>query len=730
MRTAVIYGAGGQDGSYLAEHLLERDYLTYGVLRRASNPNDIRIRHLRSNPNFIVVEGDVTDAASVTGTLSSAKPDEVYNLAAQSVTEDSLCPMFLGQGVRYVTFGKLWREHEKKNKLVRIETVGGLQVQVIDITSKFCRAMGYWNGMGTWFPVKQISRHWYSGPVATLHQKFGSVTVTPNHSLLDVNQQVCKPADNPWMLNVRKVNYDLKELNEISLCLDGVHSYEDGWLWKQDVGRVGKVLKQLSGRSLEAFCRFVGAFVTEGWTSHNTANGQYITGVCQQDKEWLKEIEKECEHFFDGGIWLCEGKKDGYESVWQLQLKSKALYSLMRKLCGTYSNKKHLPPWFFSLPLKYKRVVFDKMLEGDGCVGKWGWRYGTTSYKLACQLSLLATELGYEYTVDWASAEDNNGNYDAWRFRECTTYCPNQGEKGKTVEWSNYEGWVYDLSVENVNNFAVGVGNIVVHNSHVHTSFQQPSYTTNATYIGCLNILEAVRALMPSISPRIYQASSSEMFGTACSRYLFCDDSRERRDYFSYKDVTGQVFQDESTPFVPASPYAIAKLAAHHLTGLYRRSYNIFSCSGILFNHESERRSEQFVTRKITRYIGRLVQGKVNGKLRLGNLDACRDWAHAKDYMEAAWLMLQQDKPDDYVIATGETHSVREFVQKAFGLVGLNWEEHVEIDRSLFRPSEVPYLRGDSSKARKILKWAPKVTFDELVKEMVESDIALAAKED
>jgi len=233
--------------------------------------------------------------------------------------------------------------------------------------------------------------------------------------------------------------------------------------------------------------------------------------------------------------------------------------------------------------------------------------------------------------------------------------------------------------------------------SQVHISFDQPEYTGNTDGLGTTRLLEAIRAT--GLPTRFYQASTSEMFGLTPPP------------------------QNEQTPFYPRSPYGVAKLYAHWMTVNYREAYGMFACSGILFNHESPRRGENFVTRKVTRGVAAIV-AKRSTKLRLGNLESKRDWGHARDYVEAMWMMLQQDKPDDYVIATGIQWSIRQLVELAFGLVGLDWEKYVEVDRAYFRPAEVPDLCGDPSKARAQLGWRPKISFEQLIREMLESDLS------
>ena len=284
--------------------------------------------------------------------------------------------------------------------------------------------------------------------------------------------------------------------------------------------------------------------------------------------------------------------------------------------------------------------------------------------------------------------------------------------------------------------------------SHVQTSFDQPDYTFQVNTIGVVNFLEAIRRFSPQT--KFYQASTSEMFGKNVDTPVNFGVTTDETDHESY--------QDENTAFEPQSPYAAAKLASHHLVRMYRDGYKVFGCCGILFNHESERRGENFVTRKITKWLARystwlskhhvLIEGSglVSDnddiwvasdqelrfpKLRLGNIDAYRDWGHAKDYVNAMWLMLQQENPDDYVVATGETYSVRDFLQIAFEHIGVeDYESFIAIDPKFYRPAEVEYLRGIPAKAEQALGWSREIGFKDLVHQMLESDIANEKKEE
>ncbi|MHC4087552.1 MAG: GDP-mannose 4,6-dehydratase [Planctomycetota bacterium] len=266
---------------------------------------------------------------------------------------------------------------------------------------------------------------------------------------------------------------------------------------------------------------------------------------------------------------------------------------------------------------------------------------------------------------------------------------------GDLTDGGNLSTIVNDIQPDEVYNLGA--------QSHVRVSFDTPIYTVNTDGLGTLRLLEAIRT--SSKPAKFYQASSSEMYGKAV-----------------------ETPQTENTPFYPRSPYGCAKVYSFWQTVNYREAYGLFACNGILFNHESPRRGETFVTRKITRAATRIKLG-LQDKLYLGNLDAKRDWGFAGDYVETMWLMLQQDKPDDYVIATGETHSVREFLEEVFGHLDLDWQKYVEIDPRYLRPTEVDCLLGDASKAKKALKWEPKVTFKGLAQMMTDADMKIAEKE-
>ena len=293
--------------------------------------------------------------------------------------------------------------------------------------------------------------------------------------------------------------------------------------------------------------------------------------------------------------------------------------------------------------------------------------------------------------------------------------------EGDVTDYASMSGIIAKYQPDELYNLAA--------QSHVATSFEQPHLTFQVNAGGVLNILEAVRVHSPKT--KVYQASTSEMFGNNYFGKLNHEKDK------SIDDFNFERFQNETTPFAARSPYGAAKIAAHNLVQVYRDSYGLFACSGILFNHESPRRGDNFVTRKITKYVSSIYwqrnffgKNRPEEKLYLGNLQAKRDWGFAGDYVEAMWLMLQQEKPEDFVIATGETHSVEEFLIEAFGLVGLDYRDYVVIDPKFYRPAEVNLLLGDAGKAKHKLGWSPKTSFKQLVKLMVDSDMQNAKKKD
>lgn len=326
-------------------------------------------------------------------------------------------------------------------------------------------------------------------------------------------------------------------------------------------------------------------------------------------------------------------------------------------------------------------------------------------------LSEILLDKGYEvYGLKRRSSTDN-----MWRLLSCSTNSKFHLVEGDVSDAFSMSSLINQIKPTEVYHLAA--------QSHVATSFAQPKHTLDVNTLGTLNVLEACKNA--SVRPKVYFASTSETFGANYSYFNLkgeiCHVINKNNEFLS----DFPMFQREDTPLGPNSPYAVSKVAAADLCRLYRQGYGMYVACGTLMNHESPRRGEHFVTRKITKWIGQKLRNPNTPKLELGNLKACRDFGHSRDYCNAMWLILQQNEPDDFVIATGKAWSVEQFLETAFKLVDMNWQDNVVINKEFFRPNEVPYLRGDASKAKAKLGWEPKVSFEKLVEEMVASDIGV-----
>lgn len=715
-KTALITGICGQDGSCIADLLLEKDYDVVGVMRRNATRDLGNASHLEGKID--IIEGDITDMSSMMRIVQNTRPHELYNMAAMSVHPDTYINVHrIGPGkyTKPVKISALWDPRRVSKYSVKKEIVptegGEVEAEVIDMpNNKSLMVMGYRGGMGQWFPIKQISRHWYKGKLIKLRQKWGEVLVTPNHSVYDIQGNLSSPLKNPELLPMRKVNYFNRfPKQEINLKLYDLHEkvieHDDGWISceSQASKRVRLDLTAEDG-SLQAFLRFCGAFVSEGWTTQYEKRENYHVCICQNDKKWLEKLQEDLSYFYEGASCFVEHKKEGYDNTWRLEISSKILYMLFRKYCGIKSVNKQMPDFIFLLDYNFWWDCLTTLLEGDGSADKYknfvSIRYASTSQKLIAQLCLMWSMLGIDYNYSHYIYKDKVW-LDKYEIRQVRSYQANQGTQ--EFEEIDYEGYVYDISVDEVHNFCAGLGNVVVHNSHVHTSFEQPLATLDVDTKGVVNILECVKNL--GYSTRILHASTSEMFGSSPPP------------------------QSLETILTPESPYAIAKVASHHFIRLYRKAYKMYCCAAVTFNHEEPgRRGPNFVTRKISLGVAKCLKDP-KFKLRLGNLDAQRDWGMASDFVKGFWSALQQECPDDYVFATNEMHSVKEFCEVAFSHVGLNWEDHVECDRFFMRPSEVDALCGDYSKTKEKIGWEPQVKFEELVKRMVDHDCQLLGVE-
>lgn len=711
MLTAVVTGAGGQDGSLLSEYLVQHGYRVVGVVRRRSTALEFdNLKEIIDDPSFVLVYGDITDPTFISRVLHDYHPHEWYNLAAMSLHPDIKVPLKRsGKGIRFDTLENLWNDYSKVNKIRKetVQTEGGVvDCEVIDINtdtsdSNLTKALGYKFGMGVWKPIYQISRHYYKGTLIRLKQKWGEVIVTPNHSLYNNYGRLVRPIENPELFPVRKINYlsrTFKKDINLSVCLKDL-VYDEKWV-RLNKGK-NKVRISLSSKdnSLQSFLRFCGAYISEGWI-YSKNRKRYSIFISQKDKTWLEKLQKDLSAFYTGKSWISKDKKD----VYTLEVSSKILYYIMKKYCNHMSENKHMPSFIFDISPENRDCLLKTLFEGDGSFDNQAYwsneKITQTSERLSLELGLLFADKNWDYTIDIIKKPGFKKTYTIRRTR---IYQFGHGEK--EYEEIPYEGWVYDIGVFDTENFACGVGNILVHNSHVGQSFKEPvaSFEVNASAV--INQLESIRQLSPYT--RYYNAATSEMFGGL--------------------DCPSEGYNEEAR-LNPRSPYAVAKVAAFHATRNYREAYELYACSGILFNHSSRRRGYDFATRKITRGLAAVKLGKQKF-LRMGNLEAYRDESHAKDMIEGMHLMLQQNVPDDYVLASGESHSIKEMFQYVCELSEQEFNKIYLVDERFIRPSDVPFLLGDASKAREKLGWNPSYNWKSLLKEMYEHDLQDLSKE-
>lgn len=648
MTNALISGITGQDGSYLAENLLEKGYEVFGLVRRVSTPNYKNIEHLLNDISLI--DGDLTDLPSIMNAIIKSEADEVYNLAAQSIAENEFIPLLKAQKLCLRTFKNLWEELKLKNT-IKILQIDGIETEVIEVKSNQIRALGYTAGMGNWKKIIQISRHKYNGKMVRLNQKYGTVCATPYHSVYNIEGNLCDAIDNPVLLPMRKINYYSHLKEEVEIKIQGIFESDNDWFWSTKKSDV-KFPKVVNKDTLEEFLRFCAAYIAEG-CCHSRDNGwQDVVIISNNDKSWLESVEKDIKKVIPGiSCYYTESKKENYDSTWNMCISDKTLYQIIVSLCGKGSINKRIPDFVFKLKEKYKVAFIDKLVEGDGCVENRNLfntiRYTTVSKELATGLCLLLSLLNRDYTC--RMYEDNNEDHNAVYFiREVKSYQLQQGIEQRKLDLIDYDGYVYDIAVEGLHNFTVGVGNIVVHNSFVATSWQQPVATCNVTAMGALNVFEAVRKCDPYI--KTYQASSSELYSGL------------------------EYPQTEETQFKPRSPYGVSKLFAHNMARIYRESYNMFVSCGILYNHASPRRGIEFVTQKIVDTAVRQYEGE-DTILELGNLEACRDWSHAKDMCidldvpiltTSGWKMHHEIEMGDEIINfnSGKNHITKDIVKE------------------------------------------------------------------
>lgn len=708
-KVALITGITGQDGSYLAELLLSKGYQVNGLMRRSSSFNTGRVAHIYQDPHetdykFKLWYGDLADSSVLIKLLATIKPDEVYNLGAQSHVRvsfdipeytadiDAIGTLRLLEAIRYLkSTCKFYQACYSEDTLAL--TSEGLKKYTEIKSGDLVYSINPHNREIELKPVLKVLEYDYSGNMIHFKSRRMDILVTPNHKMLieDDKQSIS-------FVDAQEVSSLSKYPRNSNLSLPTV-SWKGRYIPEIDFSiyidlenKSNNTYRNLlTSMKSEDFCYLFGLYIGDGYVKNDKkakikcSKEEFIKNRDMKGKfvspkiNELKEVKYKSNFiqfalpFADKArnkiIFILEKYKIQYTSDDINVNFSSYPLARMFKLAGENVYEKQIPKWILELSSNLLYKVFEGLIDSDGCVRKIKnerYSYTTVSPKLARDFIELTYKINKIPTL---KIEQPKITY----FKKDKRIC---GLNSRPI---------YRISVAYRNKNKIYKYNI-----------RKEKYVGK---IWCLEVKDNHNFLVYRNGKFAFSGnSSSEMFGSSPPP------------------------QNERTPFHPRSPYAVSKVFAHQIAVNYREAYGIFACSGILMNHESPRRGETFVTRKITRGIARILNGK-DKKIFLGNLDAKRDWGYAPEYVEAMWIMMQQEQPDDYVIATGETHSVREFLEETFKIVGLDWNQYVEFDKHYLRPAEVENLCGDASKAREKLKWQPRVKFKDLARLMLIEDL-------
>ena len=708
----MIFGVNGQDGSYLSELLLGKGYNVVGVMRYSSTDSTERIEHLIPHSNFSLIEGDVTDATGIHRAISKMQPAEIYNLAAMShvgVSFDqpvatfevnAIGPLNILEAIRQVSpHSKFYHACHDIDTLV--VTPDGLKAHSELSIGDSVYTINENTDKIEINRIKKVLIYDYCDNMIQISGRRIDQLITPNHLVLlrkddgsiirvmakDLKSLFKYTRTSEYSMLLPTYNFSEKYIDKIKLSDLADNEFADNC----SVNLVDEI-------DAKSFCYLLGLYIGDGYFASSTARmvkykKEDVCVSATRDSGGKFCFNDKNRHIKSGGkssyilFAIPEGDKarnsiikcleylgfDFRTKKQTVEFSCSALASVLR-LCGTKCKQKNIPNFVFNFPVNLQECVYKGLIDSDGSYrnnNKSCHAFSTSSDKLAADFIRLCASIGkycsFAYGVPNVKCIDGH----------------------KIHPGPNY---VFNIAQKNTNKLYPHHINYVPHNEKVW----------------CLTVENNHNFLVSRNGKLAFSGNStSELFGN-----------------------TTESPQNENTAFHPCSPYAIAKLAAHMSVDLYRKAYGIFACAGILFNHESRRRGSQFVTQKIARYVAKLIDFKDKHgtaprkgvdvlPLLLGNLEAKRDWSHAKDMVKGMYLMLQQDEPADFVLASGKSRSVRQFLEAAFRLVDLDYKDYVEIDPNFHRPADVNYLLGDPSKAIETLGWKPEITFDQMVQEMV-----------
>jgi dTDP-glucose 4,6-dehydratase len=642
----LITGGAGFIGSNFILYMLKKypglkitnlDKLTY-----AGNLENLR--SVAKDQRYKFIKGDICDRKIVEKAMKDC--DIVVHFAAESIPESVYLPVQSTPsiGTRLLTFGELWKEQSKNNKPKK-----NSQGEAIFLRGKQTKALSFLNG-GQWMPIRAITRHWYDGKIIKLNQKWGAIEATPNHSIYSANLELTNPEANPELLAVRGINE----------------------------------IRKKGGRTTNDLLKILAAYITEGNTTFNKANGGYITEISQGDKEWLGDIKGSIKKEFGLNSCIIRHKKKNFKDVYALQISDKIFFNYLVNNCGKYCSEKCFPDWIFDLETKKREFFWEKLLEGDGT--KDG-RYTTTSYKLANQIGLLLTLQKKEFTV---FEYDRKNSKRSWEYKTGLAGQHHGLNQRKKTE-VDYKGWVYDLEVEKTHNFICGIGNIVCHNTHVDRSISGPAIFVQTNVIGTQVLLDVAKE---KNIKRFHHISTDEVFGA-----LPLDKSKMRFG--------------EKTPYSPHSPYSASKAASDHLVRAY---FDTFDLPTTISNCSNNYGPFHFPEKVIPLFITNAMQDKPLPIYGRGK--AVRDYLYVTDHCSAIDLILQKGKAGETYCVGGDSEKngveVADTILDALGKPS-SLKTFVE-DR---RGHDMRYAI-DHSKITRELGWKPSVSFEEGIKKTID----------
>ena len=685
MKNILVTGGAGFIGSNFVHYMIrqhpEYNLVVFDKLTYAGNMSSLL--DVSDEPRYKFVRGDIADRQAVEQTVREHQIDTIVNLAAESVAPNVIVPVHVGSGIRLLTIEDLFLTYARKST-VQIDANGA---EIVEVKGRLM-ALAFKNGMGTWKPVTHITRHKYSGEMITLRQKWGEVTVTPNHSVYNAGGQLVAAATNPELLSIRKINLDRSRFRDyLEIKLDECALREDRRLYlrdKQAGPRDIWVLKEYRGEALKALMRFLGAYLSEGSASFNSANGSWQICISNSDASFLEQLQKDVALFSNATGYLLRRSRP---NVNQLTFNAHILYRLVTDLCGQHAEQKRLPDQLYTLQDCYKQELLETYLLGDGNTERYktvdSRRFTTVSPTLAAGLGMLLSLLALDYSVSYRDFSEHATWHPAYTFRIVSSY---DTRTSLECERFDYTGYVYDLTVEDVHNFAAGIGNIVVHNTHVDRSILDPDSAHRTNFTGVYVLLEAARKFGIE---RFHQVSTDEVYGSIPVGFF-----------------------KEGDPLAPNSPYSASKAGGELMVRAYHETYGL---NTVVTRGSNTYGPYQYPEKVLPLFVTNAIDDE---PLPLyGDGMQVRDWLYVEDHCSGIDLVLHKGEPGEvYNVGGGnEKHNI-EVTRLVLRLLG---KPESLIKRVTDRPGHDRRYALDCAKI-KALGWQPARDFEAELAETVE----------